>query len=400
MEALPQNVSKDHLTITLGNTQPKSSENERENSLSIPIDIMIEIFSRLPWKSMARCRCVSKHWGSILRCPDFTELFFSMALARPQLLFASLQNKLVFYSAPQPQNPNENSSPLVASYHHMSFRFDMYNYEICNHVNGLILLKHLRKEKGENVLVICNPSTGQCLSLPKVDTSNEWVMSYFWYDPVEKQYKVLSVTRSDGFEEYQVLTLGEPSWRMIECCRPHIHYSRHVCINGVLYFTASVTEFLEDHMVVCFDVKSEKLRFIEEGTETFIRKGFQTLINYNGKLALVTSSFIYRTSDSIELWVLEDVDKQEWSKHTCVFPSLAQSLGKGAYLRFVGVTRTNEIVLASRCQITEPFFYVFYCNIKRKTIVRLQIQGIEASERTNIYTFVEHVENVKLLQVI
>lgn len=106
--------------------------------------------------SIAICRCVSKHWGSILRRPDFTELFFNMSLARPQLFFACLEDsKLVFYSSPQPQNLNENSSPLVASYH-MSFPLDMYyNYEICNHVNGLILLKLLRKEKGETVQVIC-----------------------------------------------------------------------------------------------------------------------------------------------------------------------------------------------------------------------------------------------------
>ncbi|XP_020872002.1 F-box protein At5g65850 [Arabidopsis lyrata subsp. lyrata] len=138
-------------------------------------------------------------------------------------------------------------------------------------------------------------------------------MSYFGYDPVEKQYKVLSVTRSDGFDEYQVLTLGigEPSWRMIKSCRPHIHYSKHVCINGVLYYIASITGFLEDLMVVCFDVKSEKLRFIEESS---------------------------------------------------------------AYLRFVGVTHTNEIVLASSFIVP---FDLFYYNMEKKTIIRLQIQGME-----------------------
>ncbi|CAH8278390.1 unnamed protein product [Arabidopsis lyrata] len=184
--------------------------------------------------------------------------------------------------------------------------------------------------------------TGQCLSLPKVETSSVWVMSYFGYDPVEKQYKVLSVTRSDGFDEYQVLTLGigEPSWRMIKSCRPHIHYSKHVCINGVLYYIASITGFLEDLMVV----------------------------------SLVKSSFIYGTSDSIELWVQEDVDKQEWSKHTCVFPALAQNLRRGAYLRFVGVTHTNEIVLASSFIVP---FDLFYYNMEKKTIIRLQIQGME-----------------------
>ncbi|CDY34486.1 BnaC04g13130D [Brassica napus] len=55
--------------------------------LKIPIDLIIEIFSRLPLKSIARCRCVSKRWASLLRRPHFTELFFTKSLARPQLFF-------------------------------------------------------------------------------------------------------------------------------------------------------------------------------------------------------------------------------------------------------------------------------------------------------------------------
>ncbi|AED95099.1 F-box associated ubiquitination effector family protein [Arabidopsis thaliana] len=133
------------------------------------------------------------------------------------------------------------------------------------------------------------------------------------YDPVEKQYKVL--TWFDGFEEYQVLTLGigEPSWRNIKCCRPHLHYPLYkgICINGVLYYVGTVTGLLKDFMVVCFDVKYENFRFVEEGD---------------------------------------------------------------AYLRLVGVTQRNEIVLATCYAVP---FYLFYYNMERKTIIRLQIQGME-----------------------
>ncbi|CAL9242020.1 unnamed protein product [Arabidopsis halleri] len=144
-------------------------------------------------------------------------------------------------------------------------------------------------------------------------------MSYFGYDPVEKQYKVLSVTWSKGSKEYQVLTLriGEPSWRIIKCCRPHIYHPLHkgVCINSVLYYTCTITGLLEDSMIVCFDFKSEKYRFIEEDMGTF-KKG-------------------------------------------------------DAVLHFVGVTQTNKIVLASSFSVP---FDLFYYNMEKKTIIRLQIQ--------------------------
>ncbi|KAG7532770.1 F-box associated interaction domain, partial [Arabidopsis thaliana x Arabidopsis arenosa] len=135
------------------------------------------------------------------------------------------------------------------------------------------------------------------------------------YDPVEKQYKVLSVTWSKGSKEYQVLTLGigEPSWRIIKCCRPNIYHPLHkgVCINGVLYYICTITGVLKDSMIVCFDFKSEKFRFIEEGD---------------------------------------------------------------ANLHFVGVTQTNEIVLASSFSVP---FDLFYYNMEKKTMIRLQIQGME-----------------------
>lgn len=71
---------------------------------------------------------------------------------------------------------------------------------------------------------------------------------------------------------------------MIECCRPHYSLHKGVCINGVLYYVATINRFLEDSMVVCFDVRSEKFRFIQV-VETFIRLCYGILVNYNGKLA-------------------------------------------------------------------------------------------------------------------
>ncbi|KAF3560302.1 hypothetical protein F2Q69_00011551 [Brassica cretica] len=84
----------------------------------LPIDLIIEIFSRLPSKSIARCRCVSKWWASVLLRPDFTELFFTKSLARPQLLLARQkegENEAIFFSSPQPNNPHHDSSPIVTA---------------------------------------------------------------------------------------------------------------------------------------------------------------------------------------------------------------------------------------------------------------------------------------------
>ncbi|CAN7051565.1 unnamed protein product [Brassica oleracea var. botrytis] len=95
MESRRRNVSGDPETIS----KPLDAE---EFSSMIPIELTIEIFSRLPLKSIARCRCVSKHWASILLRPDFTDLFFTKSLARPKLLFAlPKESEFLFFSSPQ-----------------------------------------------------------------------------------------------------------------------------------------------------------------------------------------------------------------------------------------------------------------------------------------------------------
>jgi F-box interacting protein len=133
--------------------------------------------------------------------------------------------------------------------------------------------------------------------------------------------------------------------------------------------------------------------------EEFIKAAHDgTLINYNGKLASLVSErycFVDGRSKSIELWVLQDAEKKEWSKHTYVLPAWWQHRIGTLNLRFVGVTRTNEIML-SPCYQTVPFD-VYYFNIERKTMMSVAIQGMEAFQGHLVFTYLDHVENVKLL---
>ncbi|ESQ43612.1 hypothetical protein EUTSA_v10015410mg [Eutrema salsugineum] len=85
---------------------------------SIPIDLIIEILSNLPLKTIARFRCVSQLWASSLCRSSFTELFLTRSSAWSHLLFAVKRNpnftvnEWHFYSSTQPQNPDENSVEL------------------------------------------------------------------------------------------------------------------------------------------------------------------------------------------------------------------------------------------------------------------------------------------------
>ncbi|CAN6920924.1 unnamed protein product [Brassica oleracea] len=210
--------------------------------------------------------------------------------------------------------------------------------------------------------VICNPATGEFRTLPRVflkeknllaksnyrDTipKEKIVGMYLGYDPKGKEFKVLCMTASLRYgvrdNTHRVLTLGPGKrfWRPVE---PKFSLVKNrniigdICINGVLYFGAWFEQY---STIVCFDVGSEKFRFIytnEDHEDSYFIPGNLTLFNYKGKLALQEDS----SQDGLMFWVLEDAETHEWSKHIYELSALEKDMIR--YTMFVGMTGTVEL---------------------------------------------------------
>ncbi|XP_010473949.1 PREDICTED: putative F-box protein At5g52620 [Camelina sativa] len=351
---------------------------EREdNSDPIPIDILLDILSRSSTKSIARFGLASKFCASLLRGPDFTEWFLTRPSTRPRLLFA-VENldEWRFYSSPQ--NPDEDHSrEVVSADFHMQLPKDMVGQEIFGPVSGLLYFPNMGTD---TVPVICNPMTGLVKRLTQI-TSKYNPSSLLGYDPIGKQYKVLTITYSRYGSEEHVLTLGtrKVSWRKVHC--PVIHYppiKEGICINGVLYYIADgyQNKFLK---IGCFDVRSEKLRFLDEDSTTMSISSCSSpikLVNYKGKLGVISWSWNwYMDVFKFCLWILEDDQKQEWLKREYTF-SVYVCVKNNAYV--AGVTATGEIIVSMN-KTFKPFL-VYYFNPERNTSKTVRIQGLEASE--------------------
>ncbi|KAG7649487.1 putative F-box protein [Arabidopsis thaliana] len=177
MEKLKQQFSKDRLITP-------SSNSVRNYIDSIPVDLLIDILSRFPPKSIARFYCVSRLWESILRCPDFTELYLTKSVARRRLFFAlKVNTELLVFSSPQPQIPDENSSLVVEATPYKCFP-KTFSTEICTALGGLVFLGTFLSRQP---LVIVNPLTGEFITLPKLKTIGTKRFS-FGYDPISKKF--------------------------------------------------------------------------------------------------------------------------------------------------------------------------------------------------------------------
>ncbi|XP_013746089.2 F-box protein DOR-like [Brassica napus] len=405
MQPPRQNVLKgDGVTIYQGVT--RSMTRRHRNSLPVPEELAMEIFSRLPSKAMARCRCACKLWSSMLRRQDFTDFFLTKSCARPQLLFVRDDysvREFVFISSPQPENPQENSYVVAAN--HLACFPRSNGFYGCT--NGFFCYGADRFFKGlkkpVRVPVICNPSTGQSLTLPRLISKMRYgVQSYLGYEPMEKELKLLSMNSSLVSNEwisveYQVLTLGTKklSWRLVECCIPHCSSSEWICISGVLYYAARAAGSSVNSMVVCFDLRSEKFSSVMFSKAM---PSSTTMVKYNGKLGLLMSGDshddVTRSSTSFELWVLLDAAKQEWSNHVYVLPpSWEDVVAETMYI--AGLVGTNVIVFSPSYQRMP--YYVIYYNVERRTITKVGIQGLEAFQGKSFKTYLNYVENVKLI---
>ncbi|CAF2043901.1 unnamed protein product, partial [Brassica napus] len=331
---------------------------------SIPPDLSYEIFSRLSTKTIARCRCVSKLWRSILRSADFTELFLTKSSARPSLLFALKRatNEFHFYSSPQIHIQNEKSS--LAAYCKLKLPDDM-QLIFYSHASGL---------------------TGH--------------KSFLGFDPIDKVFKVVSpiAGRSPYGCIHNNLTLGtgEMRWRKIQCSLSHCpDSSGGICINGALYYLATGRDYTS--YVVCFDVRSENFKFIQAD---FMVYKARSLINYKGKLGVIiwtghNSGYLggeigLNRTHELHIWVLEDVVKHDWSEYAYTLPDdkFGYTGRRVSFVSVAGVTATGEIVLYC------DFGAIFYFHPERNTIQRVQLQGFENHDR--VYAFVNHVDDLTL----
>ncbi|KAG7600572.1 F-box associated domain type 3 [Arabidopsis suecica] len=390
MRKRKKKVTEENLTLTVSSSEP-NKRSGGEYFDRIPDDLVIKILSRLfSGKSMAQCRCVCNLWSSIIRRQNYNQLFPINSPDPPRLLFTFVAGeKLYFYSTPEPQKPDNNSS-LAATLHH-TFSRNTDVSKVCRPLRGLVC--HQRMEENHIVSVISNPITGESVTSPKVKTDGIEARNYFGYDPIGNKFKVLCLTWSYcGTLQHQVLTLdtGKVLWRKIPCCISYYPRNDGICINGVLYYTASATE----SMIVCFNVRSEKFDFITRRPEKFyLMKRTSTLINYKGKLGLVDTQDY---DDGFVLWVLEDSEEHKWSKHILVTPLQWNAV----HAFVVGVTGRGEIVLSPKYAEEDPF-YISYYNLESNTMVRVEVVILDLNFLKGIdyrvYTFPNYVEDVKLM---
>ncbi|XP_010424061.1 PREDICTED: F-box/kelch-repeat protein At3g04660-like [Camelina sativa] len=375
---------------------------------SLSEDLIIEILLKLPTKSIPKLVVVSKLLSSIIHSKHFIDLYMKQSLTRPCFLLSFHRDSIrFFHSIPlqslEAVSPSSYTCTISSFPLNLNTRLYPLSYNVSPPVRGLICFHDLDK------VVVSNPSTGQFLVLPKLNTRRRGVSRFFGYDPVKDEYKVLCMTvlktsRKVLSEEHQVFTLGkekeEATWRMIECKVPHCPATKGICrtttTTGVIYYGAWSTRdrATRASLIVCFDVRSEDFTLVQLPNGVEIDGGDtdqSELVNYQGKIALLNNSWVQNIYyGRFDMWVLEDIGvKPEWSKISIVVPSWNDLGGKRLFDCRGAILSSGKFILSpvySDC----PFCIISYDrekDIGRKVVIEGLGDNLGA-----VSLFLDHVE--------
>lgn len=187
----------------------------------------------------------------------------------------------------------------------------------------------------------------------------------------------------------QVFTLGDPKkeWRNIQCgIGRHFPFGNAVCINGEIYYKARTVN--KSYVLASFDVWSQKFNHVQNP----VQSRDSTLLNYQWKLACICHN--------VDLWVMENAEKQEWLNITFFY--LLQGLSR--WIRFADVTNPGgEIVIVDQNFLNKLEPNVYYYDPKRRIRRRVDIETtkslgrIRPSDYVAIWAVTDHVENIMCL---
>ncbi|KAJ0254405.1 F-box only protein 8 [Hirschfeldia incana] len=350
----------------------------------IPLDLLIEILARLPAKSIMRFKCISKFWSSLLCSSFFCDRFMMLRSPRQPRLYMSLLDKddysksMLLSSAPSPASPSS-----IVFDQDLTIR-EMGGYYL-RAVRGFIGFTVFKKEAR-----IYNPSTRQLIILPAVESNilaevDKYNISYFiCYDPLKDQYKVLCTITVVSEERMQtirserwvlVLEAGGSWKRVAKDFHPHFPDPLELTMNGVLYYLG----WTDSHtcVLVSFDISSEEFSMLQvprkPGDVLPMLGKWVATIDYGGKVAVFDYTYL-KESGTMDLWVVEDWRKQEWSMKTLALKPSQMHLVTDNRLKPKGTMLKGKIVLVP-LKLVSPFYFLCY-DLQTNDLKKVGIKGI------------------------
>ena len=329
------------------------------SSERLPHDIVIDILTRLPVKSLIRFRCVSKSCYSTITDPIFITKHLNLQLNKAKSLSSNNNHNgfLLYTHDNQLYTAACNGGPTLTltAVSKLQIPFPVDHYMV-DHCNGMFLIYGNR----DALIYLWNPNIQKFKVL--ADGPNGFTLGLA-YHCQNNDFKILKIVLNSIFNnntrprfEAKVYTLGTDLWRRIEFSVESvpnlgsildIQYVPFLFFNGALHFMAYTWgENNTNNFILSFDVNDEIFREIRLPNNyldgfIFAEQAVHRLVVFKGSLALSvfgpTVDEDGEVLDKCDMWVMGQYGVVEsWTKKTVGFERIKD---------FFGCTESGQLLI-------------------------------------------------------
>lgn len=180
----------------------------------LPEDLLIEIFSRLPTKSVGRCRCLSRLWRSRLSNSQFINLHLNSKPHQESLLLITVDeykcsygNRYRTFGVDADRFINTVTFPITEEPVLKKIDVPSKWVELVGSVNGLVLMV----DRFDQMLLLMNPVTREYVTI-SIPNKQECTMYGFGYDSSSNDYKIVMLADGTSYCGVSVYSLKTGFW--------------------------------------------------------------------------------------------------------------------------------------------------------------------------------------------
>ncbi|CAN6482113.1 unnamed protein product [Victoria cruziana] len=327
---------------------------------AIPSDILMNILSRLPVKSLLRFRCACKGWRTLIDSDDFVEahLHFAKLHQKPSFV-AELDEKLYFFDAHvlrfvirmKELWQNVPLMPLRGD-----FASTLSTLSWCDGLCCMGIDVYLLFPQRPRIYQIINPATRTSVKLPKSGLGCPEFCQII-RDPGTGLYKLLVVESMYPKFRAEIFSIGvDTSWRKLDgaygCgrplyCRPFVNGAIHWIFHPMLYRKTGRVVKGTPVTIAAFDVSLERFQMMQPPNDLNIDENFDFVAEFRGSLCLLHFDV---AGLKMEFWVLQDHDNFVWVRDhiaDCHFLHRAVDVFK-MYTIYMGTANDAEILFLAK----------------------------------------------------
>ncbi|KAL3628716.1 hypothetical protein CASFOL_027762 [Castilleja foliolosa] len=321
----------------------KNSESPAAGAMDdcvLPRDMMHSIITRLPVKSVHRFKSVCKPLRDVFSSPEFAKMHRAQFPQNPEnesvVIYAYKSNYDYTISLLKIKS-NEEKKPtkLVIPFPQFSYIADFVG--CCNGLLCMAFRSHF--------VALWNPALNnmfKCIPLADLEIEDPMMVSIgFGYNEEEDDFKVIIIAdlEIDKKERVEVYSANSNSWITIDVGFQFtpLRFRNDVIVNGSPYWLAVVDQ--KRVMMVCFDVRKMVFKVFPLPNHISMGVGDFLFVDLKGDLGLlVCKQKKDETVLPLDIWVFDDVGKNEWTKSRSFGPielkvhRFLQCLGNGKTL--------------------------------------------------------------------